>query len=144
MKRVVLLLVFVLIAATSSAQLYTWGVGARIGGDMSGVAVKYMMSPQNALEGFFSFPYKDGVQLTGLYQRSIPITRDICSFYYGGGAHIGSWASRFNFGVDVVVGVEGKIADNFALSFDYKPALNIVGYSGFHWSSVGLGLKYAF
>lgn len=133
------------ISTSASAQLYKWSVGVRAAGDMSGIAGKFQMNPKSAIEAMISVPYNKGTVLTGLYEYNLPVIVDKVDAYFGGGAHIGGYASKFVFGLDVVAGIEYKFPNApFAVSFDYKPALNIIGHSGFYWASVGLGLKFAF
>lgn len=146
MKRLIwATILFIGISTSASAQLYKWSVGIRAGGDMSGLVGKYQMNPKSAIEAMFSIPYKNGAVLTGLYEYNLPVIVDKVDAYFGGGAHIGGYSHKFVFGLDVIAGLEYKVPNvPFAISLDYKPALNIIGHSGFYWSSIGLGLKFAF
>ncbi len=147
MKKLISLTAAILLAITSaSAQNYTWGLGARIGGETAGVSVKHFFDAANAIEGTVAFPYKGGFLFTALYERHIPVISHDFTFYYGGGLHIGEWDHhQFAFGIDGIVGLEYKIPKApIALSIDYKPALNFAKHFHGHFLDFGLGVKYTF
>ena len=145
-KLFVLLFAAMLGSASAYAQSYNWAVGARIGGEQSGISVKHFFNASDAIEGVVGFPYDGAVNFLAMYERHLPVIGEGFSFYYGGGAHIGAWDhDEFAFGVDGVVGLEYKIKPiPLALSLDYKPSFNLVKH--FHWHMVdfGLGIKFTF
>ncbi|MCD7971006.1 MAG: hypothetical protein LUF87_11720 [Alistipes sp.] len=137
------LLLFTVLAA--GAQNYKWAGGVRFGGATGGVTVKHKFDSANALEGILAFPWKDGFTATALYERHLPIIGEGFEFYYGLGAHLGSWEHRFSLGVDAVVGLEFRVpALPLAFSLDYKPAFNIVRKTKFYMADIALGAKYIF
>lgn len=148
MKKIILTLLFAATFAVAGAQDYNWAVGIRGGGRATGITAKYSIDGANALEGILSFT--SGVNFYGLYERHMPVISQGFSFYYGAGAHIGSWErhdkDKFTVGADVIVGLEYKIKNApLAISVDYKPALNIIGHTGFRsMYDFGLGVKAAF
>lgn len=150
MKKVLLgLIAAVFYLSTVSAQDYNWAIGARLGGETSGLSVKYNLDGVNALEGVLSIPYRGGFNVLGMYERNIPVIAPGFNFYYGGGAHLGSWKrdhkSEFVLGVDGIVGLEYKISEvPLAISLDYKPALNIISHTRFYLGDVALGIKVTF
>lgn len=150
MKKLVILFVATIFSVSiASAQDYNWAIGARLGGQTSGLSFKYNLNAANSIEGVLAIPYDGGFNLLGLYERNVPVIAPGFNFYYGGGAHLGAWDRRgsndFVFGIDGVVGLEYKIKSiPLAFSLDYKPALNIIGHSGFYWGDFGFGIKIAF
>lgn len=147
MKKVILLVALLAITTTTFAQDYKWAVGARIGGATSGLAVKHKIAATTAIEGILSIPYDKGFVVTGLYEKVVPVIADGFNFYYGGGAHIGSWGDhdKFRLGVDGVVGLEYKVPEiPFAFSVSYKPSLDIISDTQFHFEEFGLGIKFVF
>lgn len=150
MKKFLFLLVATIFTTSMvSAQNYNWAIGARLGGQTSGLSVKYNLDAANTIEGVIGIPYDGGFNLLGLYERNIPVITEGFNFYYGAGVHLGSWNrhhnSDFVFGIDGIVGLEYKIKSiPLALSVDYKPALNIIGHTGFYWGDVALGIKITF
>jgi len=136
------------------AQDYQTGLGLR-GGYVSGVTVKHFLDESTALEGILSFG-RWGFTTTGLYEihaNAFDVER--LSWYYGGGAHIGSWndyyptlSERGQYGViglDGIVGMEYKIEDiPITLSADWKPSLNLLGYTGFIGWGGAFSVRYTF
>lgn len=146
MKKFVALFAFIVITITSTnAQDYNWAVGTRIGGAMSGISAKHFISPLDAVEVILAIPYKKGFNLTGLYERHIPVISEGFHFYYGAGAHIGTYNEKFLLGVDGIIGLEYKIPTiPLALSLDYKPMLDLVSETKFRLEDFGLGIKVVF
>ena len=146
MKKLVLLAAFAIASfSIASAQDYNWGVGVRLGGEMGGASVKYKFNSVNALEGILATPWKNGFALTALYERYIPVIGNGCHFYYGAGAHVGSWARRFSLGVDGIIGLEYKLRDvPLAFSLDYKPNFNIIEKPRFYLADIALGIRVTF
>lgn len=138
----VLLLTF---AGAAWAQNYKWATGVRFGGEMGGVTLKHKFDTANALEGILAFPWKDGFTATVMYERHVPIIGEGFEFYYGLGAHLGSWQHRFATGVDAIAGLEFKVPGiPLAVSLDYKPALNLVKKTKFYMADIALGAKFTF
>jgi hypothetical protein len=151
---------FLLISKTSSAQDYKTAVGLKFGGYENGVAVKYFIMNDVALEGIAGFR-DHGLVITGLYefhQEAFGVHE--LKFYYGAGAHIGAIGSgvyqRFNgdnqpynrstilLGVDGVLGLEYKIPKSpIAISLDLNPRAELAT-GPFFDIAPGLGLKYTF
>ncbi len=146
MKKLLGLLAFLAVTiTTTNAQNYDWAIGTRIGGTMSGVSVKHFISPLDAVEAIIAIPYKNGFNLTGLYQRHISVIQEGFQFYYGAGAHIGALNDKFLLGIDGVIGLEYKVPTiPLALSIDYKPMLDVVSDTKFRLDDFGLGIKVAF
>lgn len=146
MKKFICLLTIAAASLTAaSAQDYNWAVGVRLGGEMGGASLKYKFNSANALEAIVAAPWNNGFLATVLYQRYIPVIDNGFHFYYGFGAHTGSWYRDFTFGVDGIVGLEYKFSDlPLAISLDYKPMFNIAGFRTFRMADVALGIRIAF
>lgn len=141
---------------------YTTGIGLRGGGWSSGLTVKHFLSGKQgvAVEGLLTREYAArGGRLTLLLEKHLPVSdfRGL-QFYYGAGAHLGAYQSRYYFedsrfgrrknkyryydddksrlvgGADLVVGLEYKLPDlPFVVALDYKPFFEVFrGYTGFY------------
>ena len=147
MKKLICLFVVAIasLTAVSAQQDYNWGVGIRFGGDLGGVTVKHKFNATDAFEAIVAMPWKDGVILTVLYQRHIPVIDHGFHLYYGAGGHVGALGKNFALGIDGIVGLEYKMPDlPLLFSIDYKPSFNIIRTSGFWMRDIALGIKVAF
>jgi len=166
MKKITLLMALTIGLLSSSAFAQTRGyassggtsIGLRLGPD-AGITLKHHTGSA-ALEGILHVSnWFTG--FTGLYHFfHQPITADLrgLDWYAGAGGHI--WAyrrdsrylpgwyesgSRAGLGVDFALGMQYNFPSaplNMAL--DWKPAINLVGGSGWAYSSVGLSIRYRF
>lgn len=146
MKKLICLCVMAVASITIlSAQDYNWAVGVRFGGEMGGASVKYKFNAANGIEAIVAAPWNNGVLLTGLYQRYIPVIGRGFHFYYGFGAHVGEWYNKFTLGIDGIAGLEYKFDDiPLALSFDYRPMFNVAGWHNFQMADFALGVRITF
>lgn len=142
-------------AAVAGAQDYNTGIGFR-GGITNGLTVKHFISSNTAIEGLLSTRWQ-GFIVTGLYEIHAPAF-DVprLNWYYGVGGHIGFWSDVpdhpwFDRGSYTVVGLDGIIGMEyniepipFNLSLDWKPAFNIIGYTGFRGEEFALSVRYIF
>ena len=146
MKKILLLIVVALCYVSNvSAQNYNWALGARIGGEMSGLDVKYNLNASHSIEALLAIPYSNGFVLTGLYEWNIQVIDNGFRFYYGVGAHVGGWKSRCALGVDGVIGLEYQFSEiPLNLALDYKPIFNIVEKTRFYLADIGLSIRIAF
>jgi len=155
---------------------YSTALGFRGGGWSSGGTLKHFMSGKNnvAFEGLLTTEYgARGVRFTALLEKHLPVS-DIknLQFYYGAGAHLGSYKGRYYyverfykngkyrgdyalyyqddksyvvFGADLILGLEYKMQDlPFVVGVDYKPFFEIFnGYTGFY-NDAAISLRFAF
>jgi hypothetical protein len=156
MKRLLYTLIVILFFITGTkAQDYNTCIGLR-GGLASGLSVKHFLSETKAIEGIFDSRWH-GFSLTGLYEiQDRAFNTDRLNWYYGAGGHIGFWDTKYktlgsNTGNYTVIGIDGILGleYNFKeipinLSVDWKPALNLVGYSGFWGDGGALSIRYIF
>ncbi|MBT9393392.1 hypothetical protein KLP40_09475 [Hymenobacter sp. NST-14] len=176
-----------LLATTGTAQAqskkksgggagYNTAIGLRGGGWSSGLTVKHFLSGKNnvAFEGLLTREYAArGGRLTLLLEKHLPVS-DLkgLQFYYGAGAHIGSYQGRYYFedvrfrrgknkyyyvnyyaddtnyvvgGADLILGIEYKMEDlPFVIGVDYKPFFEVFrGYTGLY-SDAALSLRFTF
>ena len=154
MKKLLIVLSFVIaIALTSHAQDYKTGIGIR-GGLSNGLTVKHFISSDVALEGLLTARW-NGFLVTGLYEKhaqAFGVTG--LYWYYGFGAHIGSWNHTYKedqydnysvIGIDGIIGIEYNITEiPFNISIDYKPGINVLGKPLGMSDEVALSIRYVF
>ena len=156
MKKLILSIIIcfsTIIIAT--AQDYSTGIGLR-GGLFYGLTVKHFLDGKAAIEGLLSTRWS-GLEITGLYEihNQIPDVERL-NWYFGGGAHMGfyngknaTWGETgtnyTNIGIDGILGLEYNFKEApLNLSIDWKPAINIIGYSGFWGDNGALSIRYVF
>lgn len=155
MKRFVFVFfMLVSIAALSNAQEYKTALGLR-GGFSSGLTVKHFYERKTAFEGLLTTRWQ-GFSVTGLFEihnQAFDVTH--LTWYFGGGVHLGFYDGDFvtwgKYGsAYTVVGIDGILGIEYTFSeiplnvgLDWKPALNLVGYSGW-WSEGGFSVRYVF
>ena len=160
MKKLLLsIILFVTIGLGTQvmAQGYNTGVGLRLGSG-NGLTVKHFVSPKAALEGIL-YTRWNGLIVAGLYEVHNDI-REVkgLQWFYGGGAHIGSWnAGRGNTpwgdrnrsytvaGLDLIIGLDYKFTDApINLSLDWKPTFNFFDDQRFWGDEVAFSLRFTF
>ena len=156
MKKLFFVIVLLMtITLVSKAQDYSTGIGFR-GGFSNGLTVKHFINSENALEGILSTRWH-GFNITGLYEiHAQAFDTPGLKWYYGFGGHLGFWDGDNNPWFDdsnnyTVVGVDGIIGLEYSfdevpinLSLDWKPALNIIGYTGFWGDELAISIRYIF
>lgn len=156
MRRFVITLVVMLsIVSMSKAQNYTTGVGLR-GGMSGGITLKHFLNSDTAVEGILSTRW-GGFALTGLYEKHAEAFNvDGLKWFYGAGAHIGFWdghkahwadddKSYTVIGIDGILGLEYNLGViPFNISLDWKPSLNLIGYSGLWTDGGAISVRYVF
>jgi hypothetical protein len=153
-KFILTLILSVSIVALASAQDYNTGVGLR-GGLSNGISIKHFVSSKAAVEGILSTRW-GGFNITGLYEiHNEAFEVDQLKWYYGGGAHIGFWDGNSSWGdlntSYTVIGIDGIIGIEYSFSeapinigLDWKPAINLTGYSGFRADGGAISIRYIF
>ncbi len=132
-----------------NAQNYTNGIGLR-GGFGNGITFKHFLGGAAAVEGILtSRSDKNGFGLTGLYEiHNSPFSDSRWEWYYGAGAHIGTFAedasSYMGIGVDGIIGIEFAFAKApFHISLDWKPYVNLIGLNkSFATDGGALSIRY--
>tara|TARA_R110002096_G_scaffold115365_2_gene249793 strand:+ start:176 stop:664 length:489 start_codon:yes stop_codon:yes gene_type:complete len=137
------------------AQNYNTAIGLR-GGTGLGISAKHFIQNDIALEGILNTRYS-GFNFTGLYEWHKPaFNTEGFNWFYGLGAHIGFWdgdkipwindnEAYTIIGVDAIGGLEYKIQNlPIAISLDWKPAINLIGYTGFWGDNAAFSIRYCF
>ena len=144
----------ILMTTMLRAQDYSTAIGVRLGTG-TGLTVKHFINKKGAIEGMLLTRWP-GFDITGLYEiHGEAFETNHLNWYYGFGAHIGfyngdyvEWGSPGStytvFGIDGIIGIEYTFREApFNLGIDFKPMLNLVGYTGL-WPEVALSLRYGF
>ena len=156
MKKIIITcLVAFCLTSISFAQNYDTGIGLRAG-YYNGLTIKHFVGQNEAIEGIFSTRWR-GFEITGLYEIQNPVfNAEGLDWYFGFGGHAGFWNGDYAewgtpgtmytvFGIDGILGLEYSfrlIPVNIGL--DWKPALNITGYSGMWFDGGALSIRYIF
>lgn len=156
-KTIITSLIAFCFVSISFAQDYNTGIGVRAG-FFNGLTVKHFISERAAIEGLLASRWR-GLELTVLYElHGRAFDTDRLNYYYGFGGHIGFYdgdhtggrwgdpGNRYNvIGIDGILGLEYNFREiPFNISIDWKPAFNIVGYSGFWGDGGALSIRYIF
>ena len=155
MKRFLIAIIIFMAATTGlRAQEYNTGIGLRLGTGY-GFTINHFLNKRASLEGLLMTRWR-GFDITGLYEvhaRAFDV--DHLNWFYGFGAHIGffnghyvEWGTPGStygvFGIDGIIGFEYTFEDApINLGIDLKPALNLIGYTGF-WPDVAISVRYVF
>jgi len=153
-----LLLVFALLfcmVSYSNAQDYNTGIGFR-GGLSNGLTIKTFIGEKAALE-FLVASRWHGFSLTGLYEiHNQAFNTNGLKWYYGVGVHVGFWNGKYVKWADnedsyTVIGFDGILGLEYSfpeipinISIDWKPELNVSGYSGFWGDGGAISIRYIF
>lgn len=151
--RGILLVAFVVAAFTVRAQSYDAALGIRVGTEWGATAqLRFPLIHKNfVLESvLLSDIRQDEGTLTLLGKQHQPLLSRRLNLFYGAGLHAG-WNNEidketgepFNGpkGITGVVGLEATIG-KVNLSYDFKPALNIVGGESFLYTHTGVSIRY--
>jgi len=155
MKKIIILIVFLLAGFSIQAQDYQTGIGLRFG-LANGLSVKHFLSDATAVEGILTTRW-EGFMVTGLFQVHNQLSPQGLSWYYGAGAHLGFFGGYDDhpwfdddrdymvLGIDGVIGLEYVFSEiPLSISLDWKPAINLSGHSGFWGDDGGLAVRYVF
>jgi hypothetical protein len=156
MKKVAVLLVYVILLHTAKAQnhtansySYSTALGVKVW-DGAGISLKLLGHNDRAGE-FIGYFYRYGFRLTGLYEfnHNISDVRGL-KWYIGPGAHLGFYNDHYAFrgtyiGIDGVIGLDYKFGNApINMSIDWQPAFEFGDGLGFNGSWGGLGIRYTF
>jgi len=155
MKAYKILFVLLFISTYAQGQNYEKAIGLRLG-LYNGLSYKQFITAQTALEGIVETRWH-GWEITGLMEFHNELDQNgELTWFYGYGAHLGFYNSVYTnwdgtnedylvIGIDGIIGIEYQF-DNIplAISLDWKPYINILGYSRFYGDGGGLTLKYIF
>lgn len=158
MKHLLTLSIFIVLSLHIQAQKSN-AIGLR-GGFSSGVTFQHYLNESHAIELIAHSRWR-GTVLTGLYEVHKPFF-DVSGvkWYYGIGAHVGfyryykggpkwhkdEWrGTRSVIGADAILGLEYFFDEiPFNISVDWKPVINVIGYSGLWADEAALSIRYVF
>ena len=149
MKRQTIFFLASLLCFSLSAQSYKTAGGIRLGTGI-GMTVKHEIFKKTTLEGILQNRKRtDETSLTLLMEQHHNILFRRVNMYMGAGLHKG-WRGGVDeveikdpFGVTGIVGIEFT-PGRLNLSWDYKPAINIVGGTRKFESQTAISLRYVF
>ena len=122
------------------------------------LTVKHFIAGDKAIEGILSMRWQ-GFLITGLLEFHRPTRTTGLDWYFGFGGHLGYWNNDNNgknpftgdnddttiVGVDGILGIEYTFSGfPINLSLDWKPAFNLIGYSGFWGDNGAFSIRYIF
>ena len=146
-----LLIGFLGLTHTASAQEYKYGVGLRIAYLTPGFAFNYFKSAKIEYEGILSGGWHgEDVIITGLYKTHYPLQIEAAelTWYWGVGAHIGNQRNDGPLvGADGTIGLEWIAKDiPFGITLDVSPIFDAITYGeDSHLQfDLGMGLHYYF
>lgn len=132
-------------AAVASAQ--PKAIGLRIGGAAE-ISYQHTLGGSNFLEADLGWAFLNGAGVNlGLSYDFMVAPLGPLNFYVGPSAQATLFlgeASSFGLGVGAQIGLEYTFSFPLQLSLDWRPLFNILPSTGFGWSSIGLGIRYAF
>ena len=151
MRKSALVLTIVIIATCANqvfAQDYKVAIGIRFSTSSptlsNSVSVKYFMNDRDAIEGLLSFGPRFGIG--GLYEvHQLIGATPAFTWFYGGGAYIGSQDNTTFVGPTGVIGIDYKFPTApINLSLDWKPELDIIPDINFVPDAFGLTARFTF
>lgn len=158
MKKIVMFcLIMFCLGSMVIAQDYSTGVGLR-GGFESGLTVKHFTREKSAFEFILASRWR-GFEITGLYEiHNQAFNTERLKWFIGFGGHVGFWNGDYTYkywgeqdkkytvvGIDGILGLEYSFSEApINIGIDWKPAFNLVGYSGFWADGGALSIRYIF
>jgi hypothetical protein len=156
MKKITIVLLMAFCSVSLSyTQDYNTGIGLRLGYS-NGLTIKHFTGSKTALEGIFASRWR-GFEFTGLYEiHNQAFHTERLNWYFGFGGHVGFWNGDYAgwgnpgtsytvVGIDGILGIEYNFNEvPLNIGIDWKPALNIIGYSGFWGDGGALSIRYIF
>lgn len=148
-----------------TAQAQVGGIGFRVGGYSAGISGKYFFKDDLAFEGILGNGFSRlGFQMTGLFEKHHPaFGLDGLQWFYGGGAHVGSFKGRHYYrpshrrytesynkslmtvGIDGIVGLEYQITEiPLSVGLDFKPFIETNQDGVFLLPEGALTVRYTF
>lgn len=128
------------------AQKYRTAAGIRIGTEF-GITVQQLLWDEYTLEGIIQKGFFSRVATgTLLFEKHNKIFFKGLNFYFGAGPHYGFYTKNLEerknpFGISLIGGIELRVK-RLNLSFDLKPAVNIIGGDRIFDTQTALSLRY--
>ena len=152
MKQLLIIFIAFLSTFSVTAQGYNIAGGIRMGTDW-GITGKYRIGKKESIEGIIQSAAskdKDEVIITALYEKHNPLISKRFNFYTGAGLHKG-WNNTIDgdidydnpFGITAIAGIEFNLGRT-NVSWDFKPAFNLIGGERKMYTQSGISLRYVF
>lgn len=152
MKRLLIISIAFFSTFSLFSQGYNIAGGIRMGTDW-GITGKYRIAKKETIEAIIQSAAskdKDEVIITALWEKHNPLISKRFNFYTGAGLHKG-WNNTNNgeityqnpFGVTAIAGIEFNLGRT-NVSWDFKPAFNLVGGERKMYTQSGISLRYVF
>lgn len=153
MKNPILLATVLLVSLPVFSQSYMTAGGLRLGTDW-GLTVQQRIAKSTTLEGIIQSSFqREEAMVTLLVEQHYPVVFRGLNLYVGGGFHKG-WNSqpvslenpngvKDPMGLTLIGGAELTIA-RLNISYDFKPAVNIVGGDNGIYIQSGVSVRYVF
>lgn len=153
MKKLIFIFLFFFSYSLSSINAqdlsddYSFAIGVKM--YPGSITLKKNIDGSKYLEGIVAF-WNKGLRTTGLYEVESDFSiASRLKWYYGAGAHLGFYNSRF-YGGSTLVGIDGVLGLNYIikgsplnLSLDWQPSFEFGNGSGFEgWG--GLSIRIIF
>lgn len=129
-----------------AAQSYNTALGLRLGSDW-GITAQQRIADHTTIEGILqsSFARKE-VVLSLLAEQHYKIISRRFNIYVGGGLHKGwltddKMEAKDPFGISLIGGLEFTMG-RINLSYDFKPAINLIGGESWIYFHQGLSARY--
>jgi membrane-bound acyltransferase YfiQ involved in biofilm formation len=156
MKKFIVLAFIIFSAISTQAQNedYNNAIGLR-GGMSLGVSFKHFFTNNTAIEAIVHSRWK-GFEVVGLMEHHNEfLGQNGLKWYFGYGAHVGLYDNRvldsvnndavIVLGADGIVGIEFVIPNSpIAISADWKPYFNLIGYTGLYIDGGAISVRYVF
>jgi len=152
MKKITIVLTLALAAFSASAQRYNTAAGIRLGTDW-GITVQQRVATHTSIEAIVQAGFKRSeAMVTVMGEQHFPFLGRRFNTYFGGGPHFG-WRTddpaspefgadyKNPIGVSLIGGIELNLF-RLNLSWDIKPAINIVGGVKSVYFQSGVSLRY--
>jgi hypothetical protein len=150
MKKILVIMVLVLTVSLASAS-GNFSLGLR-GGNFSGISARTLNDGRGT--EFLLTAGNSGFKIAGLYESHFAAGDALgLTWFWGLGLHAGlsgtsAITSTVSLGVDAIIGIEYSFESliNFpiSVSFDYKPAFDIIGGWGTNWAGIAGTIRYTF
>jgi hypothetical protein len=150
MIKPALLLTIISLPALLAAQSYNTALGLRLGTDW-GISVQQRIGKTTTLEGIVqSSLQREEALVTLLGEQHYPMLSRRLNLYVGAGLHKG-WLNASDersgkpykdpFGLTAIAGAELSLG-RFNISYDFKPAINLVGGQHTIYTQTAVSLRY--
>lgn len=132
--------------AQNNSDTYSTAIGVKM--YPGSISLKKGIGGSNYVEGLAAF-WNKGFRATVLYEVHTDLGVEGLRWYYGGGAHLGFYNTKYYegstlIGIDGVLGLDYKVKNApLNISLDWQPSFEFGDGSGFEgWG--GLGVRFTF